>query len=120
VLIDMKPSLGTPLMGETFVGYMKGLGWEDGRHYRALFMWTEGHADRIPGLVNELVAKMVTVIVVFGNTAIDAAQRATTTIPIVCMADDMIKSGLAATMARPGSNTTGVSILASELECEAA
>jgi putative ABC transport system substrate-binding protein len=44
-----------------------------------------------------------------------AAQRATQTIPIVGMTDDMVGSGLAASPARPGGNTTGVSILAPEL-----
>jgi putative ABC transport system substrate-binding protein len=56
------------------------------------------------------------VIVTFGDPCIRAAQRATDTIPIVGMADDMVGSGLAANLARPGGNTTGVSILASELD----
>jgi putative ABC transport system substrate-binding protein len=56
------------------------------------------------------------VIVALGNQAIQAAQLATTSIAIVGMADDLVKSNLAASMAHPGSNTTGVSILASELD----
>jgi ABC-type uncharacterized transport system substrate-binding protein len=51
-----------------------------------------------------------------GNAAIRAAQQATRAIPIVGMADDIVGSRLAASMARPGANTTGVSILASELD----
>jgi putative ABC transport system substrate-binding protein len=56
------------------------------------------------------------VIVVLGDPSIKAAQRATTTIPIVGMADDMVKRGYAASLAKPGGNITGVSILASELD----
>ena len=51
-----------------------------------------------------------------GNAAIRAAQQATATIPIVGMTDDMVGSGLARSLARPGGNTTGVSMLASELD----
>src|SRR5207248_10494968 len=72
--------------------------------------------DRFPALVAELVARGANVIVALGNQGIEAAQHATMTIPIVGMADDLVKSGLAQSMARPGSNTTGVSILASELD----
>src|SRR5262249_23342135 len=67
-----------------------------------------------PALVSELVAQNVDLIVTFGDPAIRAAQRATQTIPIVGMTDDMVGSGLAASLARPGGNTTGVSILASD------
>src|SRR5262249_48553172 len=58
----------------------------------------------------------VDLIITFGDPAIRAAQRATQAIPIVGMSDDMVGSGLAASMARPGGNTTGVSILAPELD----
>jgi putative ABC transport system substrate-binding protein len=51
-----------------------------------------------------------------GNAAIRAAQQATATIPIVGMTDDMVASGLVRSLAHPGGNTTGVSILASELD----
>ena len=70
----------------------------------------------MPSLAGELVAQNVDLIIPFGDPAIRAAQRATQAIPIVGMTDDMIGSGLAASLARPGGNTTGVSILASELD----
>ena len=63
-----------------------------------------------------LVAQQADLIIPFGDPAIRAAQRATQTIPIVGMTDDMVGSRLAASLARPGGNTTGVSILASELD----
>ena len=105
---------------ETFAGpfrrYMKAIGWEEGRNIRFLFVWTEGLSERAPGLAGELVAQNVDLIVVSGDPAIRAAQHATRVIPIVGLTDDMVGSGLAAGLARPGGNTTGVSILSSELD----
>jgi putative tryptophan/tyrosine transport system substrate-binding protein len=101
---------------EPFRRYMKAIGWDEGRNIRYLFAWAEGHNERMPTLVGELVTQKVDLIITFGDPAIRAAQRATQTIPIVGMTDDMIGSGLAASLARPGGNTTGVSILASDLD----
>ena len=67
--------------------------------------------DLIPKFVAELVKAKVDVIVVVGTVAIRAAQRATATIPIVGTTDDMVGAGLVNSLARPGGNTTGVSIL---------
>ena len=64
----------------------------------------------------ELVNARVDAILAGGNPAIRAAQQATTTIPILGLTDDMVGSGLAASMAHPGANTTGVSLLATELD----
>jgi len=106
----------TETFAEPFRRYMKAIGWEEGRNIRFLFVWAEGRSDRAPALAGELIAQNVDLIIPFGDPAIRAAQRATQAIPIVGMTDDMIGSGLAASMARPGGNTTGVSILASELD----
>jgi putative tryptophan/tyrosine transport system substrate-binding protein len=101
---------------EPFRRYMKAIGWEDGRNVRFLFVWTDGLSERAPALAGELVAQNVDLIVTFGDPATRAAQHATAAIPIVAMTDDMVGSGLVASLARPGGNTTGVSILASELD----
>ena len=101
---------------EPFRRYMRAIGWEDGRNVRLLFVWAEGRNERAPALAEELVAQNVDLIITFGNPAIRATQRATQAIPIVGMTDDMVGSGLAASMARPSGNTTGVSILAPELD----
>jgi putative tryptophan/tyrosine transport system substrate-binding protein len=101
---------------EPFRRYMRAVGWDEGRNIRFLFAWAEGRNERMPALATDLVAQKVDLIITFGDPAIRAAQRATKTIPIVGMTDDMVGSGLAASMARPGGNTTGVSILASELD----
>jgi putative ABC transport system substrate-binding protein len=107
-------------MNEAFVGpfprYMRALGWEEGRNISFQFRWAAGRNDQLPVLARELVAQKVNLIITFGNPAVQAVQRATTTIPIVGMTDDMVGAGLAASMARPGANTTGVSILGTELD----
>jgi putative ABC transport system substrate-binding protein len=99
-----------------FRRYMQAIGWEDGRNIRFLFVFTEGRNERASEFAGEFVAQNVDLVVTFGDPGIRAAQRATSIIPIVGMTDDMVGSGLAASLAHPGGNTTGVSILASELD----
>jgi putative tryptophan/tyrosine transport system substrate-binding protein len=67
-------------------------------------------------LASELVEARPDVIVTGGDIAIRAAQHATKTIPILAMADDMIGAGLVRSLANPDGNTTGVSLLATELD----
>jgi putative ABC transport system substrate-binding protein len=74
------------------------------------------HVDLIPQYAAELVKARVDVIVTAGDHAIHALQQATKTIPIVAMADDMLKDGFVNSLARPDGNTTGVSILAIDLD----
>ena len=64
----------------------------------------------------ELVKAKVDVIIAYGDVAIRAAQQATKTIPILAMTDDMLGSGLVNSLARPNGNTTGLTILAAELD----
>jgi putative tryptophan/tyrosine transport system substrate-binding protein len=109
-------SRDTEVFAEPFRRYMKAIGWEEGRNIRFLFVWAEGRSERAPALAGELVAQNVDVIISFGDPATRAAQRATQTIPIVGFTDDMVGSGFVASMARPGGNTTGVSILTLELD----
>jgi putative tryptophan/tyrosine transport system substrate-binding protein len=71
--------------------------------------------DLIPEFAAELVKSKVDVIFASGDAGIRAAQQATTTIPIFGATEDMVGSGLVDSLARPGRNTTGVSILATEL-----
>jgi putative tryptophan/tyrosine transport system substrate-binding protein len=95
---------------------MRTAGWQAGRDYRFVPVASEGGNQALPALARELVAQQPSIIIPFGDGAIRAAQASTTTIPIAAIADDMVGSGLVASMAHPGSNTTGISILASELD----
>ena len=73
------------------------------------------HGDLVLEYAKELVGRQVDVINCGGGIAIRAAQQATKTIPIVGAADDMVAEGLVDSISRPGHNTTGISILATEL-----
>jgi putative tryptophan/tyrosine transport system substrate-binding protein len=64
----------------------------------------------------ELLRTGVDVILAGGDPAVRAAQRATSTIPILALTDDMLGQGFVRSLAKPGGNTTGVTILASELD----
>ena len=99
---------------EAFLQGLRDLGWVDGQNVIIEYRWAEGHAERLPALVTELVRDRVNVIIAAGPNAIRAAQQATRTIPIVfMMLADPIRAGLVASLARPGGNITG---LASQFE----
>jgi putative ABC transport system substrate-binding protein len=74
------------------------------------------HIDLIPEIIAQHVKSHVDVIVITGDHAIRAAQRATTTIPILGSTDDMVEAGLVRSLAHPEGNTTGTSILSAELD----
>ena len=105
-------------MATLFGTALAALGWVDGRTVRLEYRLAEGHVDRFPELAQALVAENARVIVALGDPAVRAAQQATRSIPIVAMADDLVASGLIASLARPGGNTTGISILATELDAK--
>jgi len=78
--------------------------------------WAEGQYERYPALAADLVRMPVDVIVTVGGAATKAAQHATRTIPIVMsVVIDPVGSGLIASLARPGGNVTGLSIMAPDL-----
>jgi putative tryptophan/tyrosine transport system substrate-binding protein len=93
-------------------------GLVDGKNMRLDMRLAEGNLDRLPALAEALVREGATVILAFGEPAGRAAQAATKTLPIVTVADDLVDSGLGASLARPGGNMTGVSILATELDAK--
>src|SRR5207245_8139951 len=93
------------------------LGLVDGRNIRLEVRLAEGHAERLPELAQSLVGAQASVIVAFSPPATRAAQQATSTIPIVANAD-LLASGLIGSLARPGGNTTGVSMLNTELDAK--
>jgi putative tryptophan/tyrosine transport system substrate-binding protein len=99
---------------EAFGRRLREQGWIEGQTVTIEYRWADGNPDRLPALVAELVQAKVEVIVLSGTPAIRAAQRATSTIPIVFVVlADPVTSGLVPSLARPGGNMTG---LASQYE----
>jgi len=93
-------------------------GLVDGTNIRVEMRLAEGHIERLPALAKELVESGATILLAFGEPAGKAAQAATATLPIVCVADDLVDSGMAVSLSKPGTNITGVSILATELDAK--
>ena len=81
------------------------------------YRWAENQLDRLPALAAELVRRRVAVIAASGGPAAAfAAKAATTTIPIVfIVAEDPVRLGLVASLARPGGNLTGINFFSGEL-----
>jgi ABC-type uncharacterized transport system substrate-binding protein len=100
-----------------FLQGLHDLGYVEGRNLVIEYRDAEGKPERLPALAAELAALKVDVIVATGGTlAALAAKQATRTLPIVFTAvADPVTSGLVTSLARPGGNVTGLSILASEL-----
>jgi ABC-type uncharacterized transport system substrate-binding protein len=100
---------------EAFRQGLRDLGWVEGQNIIIEYRWTEGRFDRLPSLVEELVRLKVDLIVAPTSIYTAAAQRATSTIPIVFASHaDPIGSGHVASLARPGTNATGLTIVMSE------
>src|SRR5215467_1113596 len=101
---------------EAFRQGLRELGYVDGENIIIDYRYAEGKPERLPGFAAELVHLKVDVIVTGGPTATRPAKNATDTVPIVMAADlDPVANGFVTSLARPGGNITGLSILAPEI-----
>ena len=95
---------------------MRELGWIEGKNLIIERRYSNGRAGLLQPLAEELVRLNAEIIVTFGTDATLAAKNRTTTIPIIIKsAGDPVRSGLVASLARPGGNITGYSIISPEL-----
>jgi len=99
-----------------FARGMRELGYVEGENLVIEWRFADGKAERLPSLATELVELKVDVLVVSGTPATSAAQRATSSIPIVMgTTSDPVGSGFVQSLARPGGNITGLSNLTTDL-----
>jgi putative tryptophan/tyrosine transport system substrate-binding protein len=102
---------------EAFVSGLREGGFVDGRDLRVAYRWARGHLDDLPALAAELVREPVAVLVAAGgSTSALAAKSVTSSIPIVfVIGGDPVKLGIVSSLARPGGNATGITIISADL-----
>jgi len=101
---------------EAFLQGLRDLGYVEGENLIIERRDAEGQLERLPELAAQLVGLKVDVMVTWSVPGTSAAQRATSTIPIVMAeAGDPVRTGLVASLARPGGNVTGLSTMSSDI-----
>jgi putative ABC transport system substrate-binding protein len=115
VLWLYSPDIASPF-AEAFRQGLRGLGYIEGQNIALEERWAEGRLDRLPSLAAELVRLNIDIIVTASTPAAQAAQQATKSIPIVLtLVSDPVESGLVGSLARPGGNVTGLSLMHPDL-----
>ena len=100
---------------EAFRQGLRESGYVEGNTVAIESRYADGRGERLVKLAADLVQREVSVIATSGDLATRVVQQVTATIPIVAFTDDLVGAGLVASHARPGGNTTGISILSPEL-----
>lgn len=99
-----------------FLGALHEAGWDDGRNLKIEWRFSDGSAEPLPGLAQELVKLAVELIVTAPTEPTLAAKRATSTIPVVFVqVADPVQSGIVTSLARPDANVTGMSAVATDI-----
>jgi putative tryptophan/tyrosine transport system substrate-binding protein len=103
-------------MWHSFRQALREFGYVEGHSINYEYRYSEGVPDRLAAVVSELVRRPVDLIAAYGTPPIEAAKAATTTIPIVMIGvGDPVRVGLVASLARPGGNITGNTVLSPDL-----
>ena len=115
-LTPVVPQNNTDFRLEAFRRGMREFGYVEGKDHRLEIRWGEGKLERMPALAAELVRLKVDVLVGASSPSYLAAMQATRTIPIVMpVSSDPVGDGTVASLAHPGGNITGLSLMAPEL-----
>ena len=110
MILPNSPSTASPSMS-AFLDRLRELGYIEGQNLVLEQRWANDQTDRLPELVADVIGRKPDVLVTWGAKAAIAANKATGTIPIVAVGmGDPVGSGLAASLARPGGNLTGLSL----------
>src|ERR1051325_23717 len=115
------PVIGVLSSGESrpngaFYQGLRETGYVEGQNLSIEYRWAEGNYDRLPELAEDLVNRKVAVIATIGMPATLTAKKATSTIPVVFnVGTDPVADGLVDSLARPGGNLTGVTVISTEL-----
>jgi putative ABC transport system substrate-binding protein len=114
--LTLRPASENSQYTDAFLKGMRELGYVEGKNLVVEWRFADGKFERLPGLAAELVQLKVDVIVAVASPAIGAAQKATTTIPIVmATTGDPVGSGFVKSLARPGGNITGLSNMGGDI-----
>jgi putative ABC transport system substrate-binding protein len=109
-------ALGESERAAAFARRLHDLGWIEGRTIAIEYRWADGRSERLAEIAAEFARLKVDIIVTGGTPAVMAAKQAAPVVPIVfAAAGDPVASGLVTTLARPGGNVTGLSVLAVDL-----
>jgi putative ABC transport system substrate-binding protein len=100
---------------ESFKQGLRERGYVDGKNITLEYRYADGKYDRLSRLAAEFVHDKVDVIVTTASISAQAARKATQTIPIVMTSGNPLETGLAASLAKPGGNVTGLSVMLSDL-----
>jgi len=112
----LSPGVAASAPNESFRQGLRELGYVEGQNLIVEYRWGDGDAARLPALAAELVQLRVEVLVATNNPAVLGAKQATSNIPVVCVAcSDPVGTGLVASLAHPGGNVTGLSLVTPEL-----
>jgi len=115
ILWPYSPSIAAPF-ADAFRQGLRDAGYVEGRNIVVEERWAEGSFERLPSLAAELVRLNVDLIMTASTPAVQATQRATKTVPIVMtLVSDPVEDHIVTSLARPGGNVTGLSLMHPEL-----
>jgi len=118
-IMQFIPVSNAPQLLDAFRQELRELGWVEGKNIEFENVSAEGKLDRFPAVAAELVRRRVDLIIAGTTVAARAAKNATSTVPIlIVVAADAVGSGLIDSLARPGGNITGLTLMTVEIQAK--